>query len=116
MRDHGASVESSAGSPGSRFPLADADFVTAAWSDTSPAGVFPQRPDKAKTVSAAMLLLGVALLLFVPLGGALLLVTGGLGLAISSEPPMDRPTTAPSITTNAATTAIQPQASFTTDH
>jgi hypothetical protein len=47
--------------------------------------VFPPHPDKAKTMSVAALLLGAALLMFVPLGGALLLVTGGLGLAISSE-------------------------------
>lgn len=103
MRDHGAPIEPSAVRPGNRFPLAGGDFVTGTWSDTSPAGEFPQRLDKAKTTSAAMLLLGVALLFFVPLGGALLLVTGGLGLAISSEAPMGGPATAPSITTNATT-------------
>jgi hypothetical protein len=32
-----------------------------------------------------MLAIGAALFLFVPLGGALFLVAGGLGLAISSE-------------------------------
>lgn len=85
MRDHRAPVESSAVSAGSRFPPPDADVVTAAWSDTSTTGVFPPHPDKAKTMSVAALLLGAALLMFVPLGGALLLVTGGLGLAISSE-------------------------------
>ena len=50
-------------------------------------GVVP-RLDKATTVGAAMLLLGVILLWFVPLGGALLLVTAGLSLAISVEGPL----------------------------
>ena len=72
-------------SPGTNFDLPGADVVAAAWSDRPPAGVLPQRPDKAKTISAALLLLGVAFLLAVPIGGVLLLVTGGLGLAISSE-------------------------------
>ena len=85
MQDREASVEPSAVPPSSRLPLPDADFVTAAWSDPPPAGESPPRLDKAKTVSRAMLAVGAALLLFVPLGGALILVAGGLGLAISSE-------------------------------
>jgi HD-like signal output (HDOD) protein len=55
MRHPSASVESSAASPSSTFPLPDAALVTAAWSDLLAAGVFPSRPDKAKTVSGAML-------------------------------------------------------------
>jgi hypothetical protein len=106
MRDHRASVESSAVSPGSRFPLPGADVVAAAWSDNFTAGVFPQRPDKAKIMSAAVLVLGATFLLFVPLGGALLLVTGGLGLAISSEGRTGGPAT---------TTASHPPTSSSTD-
>ncbi len=116
MRDHGVSHESSAVSLGGGFPLPGADVVAEAWSDRSPAGVFPQRPDKAKTMSAAMLGLGAALLLFVPLGGALLLVSGGVGLAISWETPMARLTTAPSISTDAIPTASRPQIASSTDH
>jgi hypothetical protein len=85
MRDRDASAESSGIPAGSTFPLPDADLVTAAWSDRPPAGVFPSRPDKAKTVSGAMLAVGAALLLFVPVGGVLFLVAGGLGLAIAFE-------------------------------
>jgi hypothetical protein len=81
------SVEPSPVSPVSSFPLPDAGGVTAAWSDPPPASQFPPRLDKAKTVSGVMLALGAALMLFVPLGGALFLVAGGLGLAISSEAP-----------------------------
>jgi hypothetical protein len=82
MGDHGAPLESNAVSLGGSFPLPDADTIAAAWSER-PSDVAPVQPDKAKTISAAMLVLGVALLLFVPVGGALLLVSGGLGLAIS---------------------------------
>jgi hypothetical protein len=67
-------------------------------------------------MSAAMLVLGAALLLFVPLGGALLLVSGGLGLAISWEAPMAGLTTALSITTDATPTASRPQTASSTDH
>ncbi|HEV7864422.1 MAG TPA: hypothetical protein VGR20_17065 [Acidimicrobiia bacterium] len=38
-----------------------------------------------KRISAAMLLLGVGLLWPVPLGGALVLVVGGFGMAIVTE-------------------------------
>jgi hypothetical protein len=114
MQDPDASFEPSAVPPSSCLPLPDADFVTAAWSDPPPAGEFPSRPDKAKTVSGAMLALGVALLLFVPLGGALFLVAGGLGLAISSEPPAGGSASAPS-NTMSATTAIQLPSSSSTD-
>jgi hypothetical protein len=79
MRDHGVSIDSPDVGPGSSFPLPDADFVAAAWLDTSPAGMTPQHPDKAKSVSVTLLLLGIALLWLVPLGGALLLGTAGLG-------------------------------------
>src|SRR2546422_1719927 len=87
MRDRDASVESS-GVPGSSTsPLPDAELVTAAWTDPPPAGGFPSRPAKAKTVSRSILAVGVAPLLFAPLGGALFLLTGGPGLAILSEAP-----------------------------
>ena len=85
MRIRDASADFSAGDPTSRFPLPDIDVVAAAWSDRPPAGEFPPRPDTAKAFSGAMLALGIALLLVVPLGGALFLVAGGLGIAISSE-------------------------------
>jgi hypothetical protein len=76
----------------------------------------PQHPDKAKSVSVAMLLLGVALLWLVPLGGALLLGTAGLGLTIfwrgqPGESPVEH-----SITTSATTTASQPLTSSSTGH
>jgi len=110
MRDRDASVESSGVPASSTSPLPDAELVTAAWTDPPPAGGFPSRPDKAKTVSGAMLAVGVAPLLFAALGGALFLVAGGLGLAIASEAPVGGSPTPP-VTTNAATTAIQPQPS-----
>jgi hypothetical protein len=102
MRDHEVPPERSAVDPTGRFPLPDADAVTAAWSDHPSSGEFPPRRDKAKTLSRAMLVLGVALLLVVPLGGALFLVAGGLGLAISSD--MN------------ANTAIETQSSSSADH
>jgi hypothetical protein len=85
MRIRDASADFSSGDPTSRFPLPDIDVVAAAWSDRPPAGEFPPRPDRANAFSGVMLALGVALLLVVPLGGALFLVAGGLGLVISSE-------------------------------
>lgn len=116
MGDDSAPLESSVVSPGNGFPLPDADSVAAAWPDTSLADLFLPRLDKAKTMSAAMLALGAALLLFVPLGGALLLVSGGLGLAISWEAPMGGLTPVPSTTRNATTATIQPQAPSSTNH
>lgn len=104
MRDHGASFDPSAVQT-SKFPLPDADSVAAAWSETSPAGALLPRPDKAKTVSVTMLLAGAALLFFVPLGGALLLAGGGVGLAISSE----------ALTGGRTTTANQPSTSSSTN-
>lgn len=91
MRDPNASFEPPPVSPSSSFPLPGADLVSAAWSNPQPGAGFPTRSDKAKTVSGAMLAIGVALLVFVPLGGALFLVAGGLGLTIASEAP-DSPT------------------------
>jgi hypothetical protein len=44
----------------------------------------------AKAMSGAMLALGFGLLLFIPLGAALLLVAGGLGLTIALESPTDQ--------------------------
>jgi hypothetical protein len=88
MRDLSALVESSAATPSSTRPLPDADTVFVAWADLPPAGGFPARPDKAKSVSRAMLALGAGLLLLVPLGGALFLAAGVLGLAIASETPV----------------------------
>jgi hypothetical protein len=84
MRKRAASAGFSAGDP-PRWPLPDTDVVATAWSDRPPSIEAPDRPDKAKALSAAMLAIGLALLVFVPLGGALFLVAGGLGLAISSE-------------------------------
>jgi hypothetical protein len=43
------------------------------------------RSDKAKSVSVAMLFIGLALLWAVPLGGALFLAAGGLGLTTTLE-------------------------------
>ena len=97
MRDQGASAESSAVSLGGSFPLPGADTVAKAWSERPAEGVvIPEHPEKARTIAAAMLVLGAALLLFVPLGGALLIVSGGIGLAISMEGPAGR--AAPPIT------------------
>ena len=112
MRDQGAPVESTAGNPSRGLPLFDADFLKATWYDPSTAGVSAPRQDKATTIAAAMLVLGAVLLFFVPLGGALLLVTGSLGLAVSVEASMDGPNpqndlasddsmTAPAVTTTA---------------
>jgi hypothetical protein len=86
MRDRHPSNGSSSVDPTSRLPLPDTDVVAAAWAYRPPTETLPPRPDQAKAVSRAMLALGAALLLVVPLGGALFLVAGGLGLAISSEP------------------------------
>ena len=47
--------------------------------------VIPLRADKAKTVSVAMLVIGVILLWPVPLGGALCLATAGLGLTMAES-------------------------------
>jgi hypothetical protein len=65
----------------------------AVWPEPPPAGEFPSRPETARTVSRAAVALGAALLFPVPLGGALLLVAGSLGLVISSEAPVGGPTT-----------------------
>ena len=87
MRNPRASVESPPASPNNTFALPDADLVHAAWADPPPGVGFPSRPDKAKVVSAAMLSLGVALLLFVPVAGVFFLMAGSLGLVIASEAP-----------------------------
>ena len=110
MRDPSASVEFAP--PSSMLPLPDADLVTAAWPDLTAGGVSAVRPDKAKSVSRAMLALGAGLLLFVPLGGALFLTAGVLGLAIASEARVGDSSGAPSVT---ATAAIQLQPSSPTD-
>lgn len=100
MRGHGASGGSSAVDRGGGFPLPGADTMATAWSERPPDGVGPECPEKAKTISAAMLVLGAALLWFVPVGGALLLVSGGLGLAIWWESPLGGPSSARSITSD----------------
>jgi len=100
MRVPSASVESPAAPSGRTLALPDADLVSAAWIDYPAAAGFPTRPDMAKSVSLAMLALGVALLLFAPIAAVFLLIAGVLGLIIGSEG-----------RTNAATTAIQPQTS-----
>ena len=85
MGDPHASIESSPASPGSRLALPDTDLVIAAWADPPPGSALPARPDKAKSVCGVMLALGAALLVFVPVGGVLFRIAGGLGLAIASE-------------------------------
>jgi hypothetical protein len=90
MRDPSAPVESPAAAPTSSFRRLDADLLTAGWADLPPRGgspVRPDRPDKAKSVSRGMLAVGAGLLMFVPVGGALFLAAGVLGLAIASEEP-----------------------------
>ena len=87
MRDPSASFESPPTTPSSTFALPNADMVHTAWTDRPPGDGLPSRPDKAKSVSAAMLALGVALLLFVPVAAVFFLLAGGLGLAIASEAP-----------------------------
>ena len=99
MRNLSASVESPPASPSNTFALPDADLVTAAWTDLPPGDKFPSRLDKAKSLSGAMLALGAALLIFVPVSGVFFLVAGGLGLAIASE----------------ASAAAQPKPSSSTD-
>lgn len=115
MRDLRTLVGSSAATPSSTLPLPDADAVFAAWADLPPEGGFPARPDKAKSVSRAMLALGAGLLLFVPLGGALFLTAGVLGLAIASETPVaqsssstDQNRTASAVPTTATGPVAQP--------
>ena len=92
MRDPNASFEPPPVSAASTVPLPGADLVSAAWSNPQPGAGLPTRSDKAKTVSGVMLAIGIALLMFVPLGGALFLVAGGLGLTIASEAPVSPPT------------------------
>lgn len=74
--------------------LPDAEMVVIAWTDSPTRGA-PSRPDKAKSLSVAMVLLGIALLLFVPISGVFFLVAGGLGLAMASG------TAAPAVSTTA---------------
>ncbi len=114
MQDPDASLESSTVSPGNNSSLPSADTVAAAWPDRSPGGMVPEHSEKAQAVSAALLILGAALLFFVPLGGALLLVSGGLGLAICWEPPVGG--LAPAAITTNTNIAIQSQALSSTDH
>jgi hypothetical protein len=87
LRNPRASVESLPASSSNTFALPDADMVHAAWTDPPPGDGFPSPPDKAKSGSAAMLALGVALFLFVPAGEVFFLKAGGLGLVIASEAP-----------------------------
>jgi hypothetical protein len=97
MRDHAATAESNAASLRIDFPLPGADTIAAAWAERPADGVAPEYPEKARIISAAMLILGAALLWFVPVGGALLLVSGGLGLAIWWEAPLGGRSSARSI-------------------
>lgn len=94
MRDPSASDDPPP-APSSTFTLPDADLVYAAWTDPPPGSGFPTRPDKAKSVSAAMLALGVALLLVAPISGVFFLFAGGLGLTIASASPQSLTTNAP---------------------
>lgn len=86
MRELSTSVESPSASPSSPLAVPDADSIAVAWTDPS-GGASPCRSDKAKSLSAAMLTLGVALLLFVPVSAVFLLVAGGLGLTIAFGAP-----------------------------
>jgi hypothetical protein len=104
MRDHGAAAESNAVSLRIDFPLPGADTIAAAWSERPSDGVVQECPEKARTISATMLVLGAALLWFVPVGGALLLVSGGLGLAIWWEAPLGGPRSERSIVSDASST------------
>lgn len=83
MQDRDARIETGrvplTGPVPSRTAIIDGSWPPA------PEGAFPTHPDKAKAVSGAMVALGATLLLFVPLGGALLVAAGGLGLVISLE-------------------------------
>ncbi len=63
--------------------LPDADMAVVPWTDC-PRRESPSRPDKARSLSGAMLALGAALLLFVPVSGVFFLVAGGLGLTMAS--------------------------------
>ena len=85
MRVRSAPVESSTAPSSRTHALPDADTVTAAWTDYPPAAGLPDRPDMAKRLSLAMLALGVALLLFAPLGAVFLLLAGVLGLIIAND-------------------------------
>ena len=85
MRVRRASVESPTAPSGRTLALPDADTVSAAWIDYPAAAGFPTRPDLAKSVSGAMLALGVGLLLFAPLVAVFLLLAGVLGLTLASE-------------------------------
>lgn len=80
MRDHDEPVDRPPPGWSETFPLPDAAFVAATWPDAPPAGVGPAHPERARSASLAMLVLGVALLWPFPLGGALLLGSAGLGL------------------------------------
>ena len=100
MRVRSASVEPPAAPSGRTLALPDADLVLAAWTDYPAAAGCPTRPDMGKSVSRAMLAIGVALLLFAPIGGVFLLIAGVLGLTLASE-----------AATSAVTTAIQRQTS-----
>ena len=93
MRDPSPSVESPPATHSSTLALPAADMVHAAWTDPPPGSGFPTRPDKAKSVSGAMLALGVALLLFVPIGGVFFLLAGGVGLRIATETAAGVPST-----------------------
>lgn len=103
MRVPSASVKSPAASSGRTFALPDADLVSMAWIDDPASAGVPTRPDMAKSVSQAMLALGVALLLFAPVAAVFLLLAGVIGLTIGSEGP------------TSATTAIQAQTSSSSD-
>jgi hypothetical protein len=63
--------------------LPDAEMIAIAWTD-SPRHGAPSRPDKAKTLSGAMLAFGAVLLWFVPISAVFFLAAGGLGLTMAS--------------------------------
>ena len=86
MRTPSASAEPPAPESGRNLALPDAELVSAAWLDYPVAAGLPTRPDMAKSVSRAMLAIGIALLFFAPLGAVFLLIAGVLGLTMTASP------------------------------
>ena len=111
MQVAGVSPDPSAVGPRNRIPsfgaLLAAPEPAAGPETVPPVTVVPRSPGAAKGFSLAMLLLGVALLWLVPLGGALLLATAGVCLALSWEAePGGYPASSSTDTTLAPSTTI----------
>jgi hypothetical protein len=84
----------------------DADMVAVAWTDSLRRGP-ASRPDKAKSLSVAMLVLGAVLLLFVPVSAVFFLIAGGLGLTMTSGVHHPGAKAAPAVSTTA--TGLSPR-------